>query len=415
MKNGILFYLMIVGVFLQAILHLLGWEDIPLTLFQITFIGSFVFFIGYKIVNDDFEIHHNNYTLILLVFLSLIFLSLIYSDDRMNGFINATRFLVLLVFVGLLTNLVASRKHVIRGLIVISVLCVILSMMSVMESLLNPEVVIQNFLSQGAKLNRSAAGGIYDDPNRFAASLFIPLAFGFSVMNSRLDNKYRVAGGILFLVILGGIVTSYSRSGFLGVVMICVLNIYLFRKYKPFLVLGSVAFVIILSLPSLRMTMFSYSERILDLLAGAGDDSSNIRVLLGFASIEMLLDSYGLGVGFDAFGDHFTSYYSVQKTLGVVEPHNITYTILAELGVQGFFIFVVLLFLLFRDSIVNVRNSRAEVDKIISITLLSSFFGYILFYQFYGGALFDTALMLNIGMMLSHKNILGKLTDVAET
>ena len=120
----------------------------------------------------------------------------------------------------------------------------------------------------------------------------------------------------------------------------------------------------------------------------------------------MFIDSYGLGIGFDAFGNHFTDYYSPQQTIGVIEPHNITYTILSELGMQGFFIFGVIVFFLFRDAFGNIKKSDSTIDKIISVTLFSSFCGYVLFYQFYGGGLFDSILMLNIGLILAHKKLL---------
>lgn len=410
MKNGALLYLLISGVFLGGILDVLNNENSVVSLFQVLFISSFIVFCGYKIINDDFNIYHNNYAIILIIFFGLIFLSLVYSEDRMHGFFNGVRFLVLLLFVGVITNLVISRRQIVKGLILGGFICVSLSTLSVGESLFDPQTVIQNFLNQGTKITRSAAGGIYSDPNRFAASLFLPIAFGFSVMNSRLDMKYRLAGGFIFLAILGGIITSYSRSGFLSVVVICVISIYFFRKFKPFLVLGLVGLIIVLAIPSLRLTMFSYSERIIGLLSGVSDASSGIRVLLGLASIKMLIDSYGLGVGFDAFGNQFAYYYNTQETIGVIEPHNITYTIMAELGIQGLLIFSIIVFFLFRDAYNNIKESETSIDKIISVSLFSSFCGYVLFYQFYGGGLYDSILMLNIGLFLAHKKLLSGWT-----
>jgi O-antigen ligase len=210
------------------------------------------------------------------------------------------------------------------------------------------------------------------------------------------------------MLILGGIITSYSRSGFLAVAVICIINIFIFKRFKPFVILGVIGVVAILLIPTFRLTFASYSERILDLLTGAIDTSSNIRIMLGIASINMFIDSYGLGVGFDAFSERFTSYYSIQETVGVVEPHNLTYTVLAELGMQGFIIFILIVFFLFKDALLNIRNAETIFDRILSVSFFCSFCGYILFYQFYGGGLTDNILMFNIALILTHKKFLHK-------
>lgn len=406
MKNVITLYLLIAGIYLGSILAVLNSENFPVTLFQVILVLSMVAFVWYKIANKNFEFFTNDYAFVLLIFLSIMFLSIIYSTDRVSGFINIIRFVVLIVFAGFLTNLIVERNQIIKGLIFASLLCLILSMISMGESLLNPQVAIQNLLSQGTKLTRAAAGGIYSDPNRFAASLFIPVAFGFSVMNSRIDTKYRVAGGILFLLLMGGIISSYSRSGFLAVVFICSLNVIFFKRVRPFLLLFFSLIIVILIIPNLRLTMFSYLDRIIDLLSGNIDHSSSIRILLGIAAIKMFLNSYGLGVGYDAFSIHFTKYFTVQESIGVVEPHNITYQVLAELGIHGALIFLVILFFLFRDAYNNIHLSEDVIDRIIAVTLYSSFCGYVIFYQFYGGALTDNMVMLNIALFLVHKRFL---------
>tara|TARA_R110002072_G_scaffold302520_1_gene486074 strand:+ start:699 stop:1232 length:534 start_codon:yes stop_codon:yes gene_type:complete len=94
----------------------------------------------------------------------------------------------------------------------------------------------------------------------------------------------------------------------------------------------------------------------------------------------------------------------IQETLGVSEPHNITYAIFAELGLIGGFL--LLITSLFKDAYENIKNSSDQINKIISVSLFSSLFGYLLFYQFYDGALYDAKLMLNISLIICHKNIL---------
>jgi hypothetical protein len=360
-----------------------------------------------RLNQKNLEINVNHYIIPLLSFLAIISLSLIYSDDRISGVYNIIRFVVLMVFVGFVTNLVKKREIIYRSFFVIVAVSVALSLFSVFENVFNTEVAIQNYLSGGLKVERSAAVGIYQDPNRFAASLFLPFALSLSLMNSRIKLKYRVLGGVIFFLLLGGILSTYSRSGFLAAVLLIALNIALFNRVKPFIWLTIIGIFIVLMTPNLRMTLLSYGARIIELLTGNVDDSSGIRIMLGIGALQMFVDSYLVGVGFDAFGENFTKYFTIQESMGVYEPHNITYTILAELGIHGFVVFGILIWILLKDSYNNLKKSQNEVaDKIISVTFFSTICAYLLFYQFYGGGLFDTALMLTIGLMLSHKSIL---------
>jgi hypothetical protein len=405
--NGLLIYPIIIGIFLEAVLATVEDGRIPISLFQITFVISFSVYMLIRLNQKNLEINVNHYIIPLLSFLAIISLSLIYSDDRISGVYNIIRFVVLMVFVGFVTNLVKKREIIYRSFFVIVAVSVALSLFSVFENVFNTEVAIQNYLSGGLKVERSAAVGIYQDPNRFAASLFLPFALSLSLMNSRIKLKYRVLGGVIFFLLLGGILSTYSRSGFLAAVLLIALNIALFNRVKPFIWLTIIGIFIVLMTPNLRMTLLSYGARIIELLTGNVDDSSGIRIMLGIGALQMFVDSYLVGVGFDAFGENFTKYFTIQESMGVYEPHNITYTILAELGIHGFVVFGILIWILLKDSYNNLKKSQNEVaDKIISVTFFSTICAYLLFYQFYGGGLFDTALMLTIGLMLSHKSIL---------
>jgi len=410
-QTELLLYPIIIGIFLEAILAFLQAGNIPFTLFQVILIFSFVIFVIKKLIKKDLSVHVNYYTLPVLLFLSIIAFSLIYSADRETGVFNLFRFTVLIVFVNFITNFIESKSTILKGFVLATVICLLLAVYSVFESILNPEIAINNLTSGGLVKGRSAAGGIYTDPNRFAASLFLPLAFGFSLVNSRINYKYRLGGLIIFFVILGGIISTYSRSGFLGVALICLLNIVYFNRVKPLVLVGALVIGTVLVIPDLRLALFSYTDRIFGLLTGGVDTSSSVRLMLGGAAIQMFFDSYLFGVGFDAFNEEFTRYYTTQQTITVTEPHNITYEILAELGLHGFLVFGTLIWFLMKDGFNNIRDSFHVEDKIIAVTLFSSFCAYLLFYQLYGGALYDTVWLLCIGLMLSHKKILNMDTD----
>lgn len=414
-KTELLLYPIIAGIFLEAILEVFQEGALPFTLFQLILIASLTIFFLVKIAKRDLNIYVSHYTIPVLLFLAIISFSLIYSEDRQTGTFNLIRFTVLVIFVGFLVNFIGQQKTIIRGLILASFICVVLAIYSIFEGILNPQIAINNLTSGGLVKGRAAAGGIYTDPNRFAASLFLPLAFGFSLMSSRIDFKYRVIGLIVFMIVLGGIVSTYSRSGFLGVILICFLSIFFFNRVRPLLLVGIVAISVVLVIPDLRIALFSYTERIFGILSGNIDTSSNIRLMLGWGGLRMFFDSYLLGVGFESFNIDFARYYTSQQTVTVMEPHNITYEVLAELGLHGFLVFAALIWFLLRDGYKNIKNSLNVEDKIISVTLFSSFCAFLLFYQLYGGALYDTVWLLVIGLMLTQKKILRKDREMQQS
>jgi O-antigen ligase len=125
--------------------------------------------------------------------------------------------------------------------------------------------------------------------------------------------------------------------------------------------------------------------------------------MLGNGAIAMFMDSNMIGVGYGGFSENFIRYFSTQETVGVVEPHNIFYTILAELGIIGFIIFIVIIVKLLMDISHVVKNST-NFNRHLAVALLGSFTSYLIFYQFYGGALYDAYVYLIIALVLIIKN-----------
>lgn len=367
---------------------------LPITLFQLFLMAALLLFVLNRLYTNSFSIDYTGYEIPVLAFLALIFLSLIYSPDRESGLFNVFRFMVLLLLVGYVLNTVYSIRIVSAVVVTLSGIAVLLSGYAITEIILNPQIAIQNLTGAQFGIRRASAGGLYHDPNRFAAILFLPIAFTFSVINSDLDKKYRIISAAVFLVLVGGLFSTFSRSGFLSVIVILLIVVGLYKNWKMAGLFGAAGLAIVLAVPELRDAFILNVERVIDVFFGTRDDSSGIRVMLGLAGLQMFIDSYMIGVGFDGFSEKFTNYYSLQQSIGVNEPHNITYTIMAELGLIGLLFYLYYLYVMAYHSIKNVRLSVSSMDKVISSTLLATYASYLLFYQFYGGALLDSNFML---------------------
>lgn len=393
-KPWLMIFFIAAGSYLSALVVVFEDFPLPVTLFQTFLIIGLGLYGCHKIYYNSFEIKLTGQELPVLCFLGLIFISLIYSPDRTNGLFNVLRFIILLVFVGYVFNSIHSFR-VIEGLfITLTLIAVILSLYSSYEIILNPQIAVQNTLGMGINVERGSAGGIYHDPNRFAAILFLPIAFTFSVINSQIYLKYKLLSGILFILLIAGLASTFSRSGFISVALILLIVVALYNNWKFAMISGLGLLAVVFAVPELRSILFTNIERLLELFSGTRDDSSSIRVLLGIAGLSMFFDSYMIGVGFSGYSEWFTNYFTLQESIGVYEPHNITYTLMAELGLIGLFFFLYYLYVMGNHAIKNIRLSYSPLEKLVSSTLLSSFSAYILFYQFYGGALTDSNLML---------------------
>lgn len=393
-KPWIMIFFIAAGSYLGSLFYFSEDFLLPISLFQFFLFSALGLYVLHIFYYSSVELKYTGYELPVLLFVALIFLSLIYSPDRETGLINALRFVFLLMFIGYVINTVRSVRIVSSILIMLVILSVALSGYAAIETVFNPQIAIQNLTNTGGKIERASVGLLYDDPNRFAAILFLPAAFAFSVMNSELAFKYKVVTAISFLVILSGLFSTFSRSGVLSFVIIILIIVTLFKKWKTATVVGFLLLIVILAVPQLRDVLLINTERIINVLSGAGDDSSGIRVMLGIAGVQMFIDSYFLGVGFDAFSEYFTNYYTLQESIGVYEPHNITYTIMAEMGLLGLFFYLFYLYVMVYHGWYNLKLASTQLEKVVASSLFAAFLAYTLFYQFYGGGLLDSNLML---------------------
>lgn len=399
-KPWVMTYLIAAGSYLGSLFYLAEGSVLPVSLFQFFLFSALGLYAFHILYYDSAEVRYTGYELPVLLFLALIFFSLIYSPDRQNGLINALRFVFLLIFVGYVINTVRSEKVVSGVLIMLVAISVALSGYAALETIFNPQVAIQN-LTAASNLERGSVDALYEDPNRFAAILFLPLAFTFSVINSGLGFKDKAISAACFLILLAGLFSTFSRSGLLSVAIILLIVVTLFKNWKTATWVGFALLLVVLAVPQLRNVLFINIERVIGVFTGAGDDSSGIRVMLGLAGVQMFIDSYFLGVGFDAFSEYFTNYYTTQESIGVYEPHNITYTIMAELGLIGLFFYLFYLYVMVYHAWQNVELATNAWGKITASALLTSFLAYTLFYQFYGGGLLDSNLMLIHGLIFA--------------
>jgi len=392
--------IMVAGTFLGNLVHLVEGAAVPITLFQIALAATIISMVIRRLADGDLTVRLLGLEIHFILLLALIYVSLLWSPDPMDGFIEGTRFLISVLFIYLVFNEMKKQNEMIYLLITATVIAVLLGAYALYENLTNVDVAIQNILSEGRKL-RGRVTGTSHDPNRFATMFFIPLAFTACVILADTKKIYKMMAILCFAIMSGGLVVTYSRSAWVATIIMIIIIAWHYRNIKLFAYIGLIVALVLVSVPQFSYTLINAAQRFLDITAGTTDDSSRIRLLLGIAAFEMFIDSYFIGVGYRGFVERFTDYYSLQETVNVAEPHNVLYTILAELGLIGIIIYLLIIIKILMIAYWNIQKSEEMNEKIISITCFSTIIAFLIFYQFYGGGMNDNNLWLMCALAFS--------------
>src|SRR5690554_7467003 len=111
--NGILLIApIIIGAYLSGAIAIAKGSAIPFTIFQITLISAFMLFVCKKMMDKSMQIEVYGIEYLLLMFLCLIFFSLIYSPEREQGIFYSIRIVVLFLMTYLIYNAIHTHKEI---------------------------------------------------------------------------------------------------------------------------------------------------------------------------------------------------------------------------------------------------------------------------------------------------------------
>jgi len=394
--------LLVSAAYIGGILTAAEGAAIPFTPFQIL-LGLAVLLFSFQMFHtSNFDIRLTGLEVLLAAFIGLIFFSLSYSTNPASGLFEAFRMIALFIFVILVINTVFTSRQILILLIAGTLVSAGLATASLILTFLNPEIAAINYMMMGRGIaGRAAIGDV--DPNYFATIFFLPIAFTTAVLHADVDKKYRLMALVLLAVLVGGALSTYSRSAWVAIFFIGLLIIYYYRNINIALVFAGIFLVLLAVMPELRITLASVFNRILDIFSGTTDASSKMRIVLGQVAIKMFLENSILGVGFRAFPTEFELRNTAFGMLEVNEPHNITYMVFAELGLVGFLLFAAILFFLFRMAYRNMRMSLNDPwQRIIATSLLVSLVGYLIFHQFIPRFFTNNTMYVNIALIIVH-------------
>lgn len=386
---------------------------IPFSLFQIFYIFGLLVFIMRWFMTGFEPIRKTGFELEIGLFFSLIFLSIIWTPDAEKAFLHALRVLVLSGLLFLFVNWIKKPQEIVWVIYSMIAVGAVIGAIAIIETINNPIAIVQDMYTEGARLaGRARIGQV--DPNVFGSLFFLPLAYLATLTFSGISYWKRGVSALFFLVLFAAVLVTFSRSSWVSVLVMLIFLAVFYRQYNLFLFGAAAGIILVIAVPELQYLLQNILNRFMDLFSGEVDASNFIRIMLLDGSLRIFFDSWLLGAGWRGFPEAFLSYYNLQETLGVYEPHNVIYLVYSELGLIGLIIFTFIVYKIFAMAWSNIRMSTTLAHKNIAVALFAAFLAYAVFYQFLGSGFLDNQLWITTGLIIAFNYYLRNQSDPDE-
>lgn len=201
----------------------------------------------------------------------------------------------------------------------------------------------------------------FENPNVFGEYLImlIPVALAFIIAYKSFAKRFACV--FVFVVSFAALIYTWSRGAWLGCIGAMAIFLVIITKYA----LGTYT-VGILSVPLLIPFLPS---SVLDRFTSIGnmtDSSTSYRVFIWEATANMIKDHFvaGIGIGTEAYQTVYSE-YALAGIERAPHSHNLYLQILTEIGILGFSVFLITLFLFFAKVFTFLKNNDNLESKLI--------------------------------------------------
>ncbi len=315
--------------------------------------------------------------------LGILFVPVAASPNESTDLLTDMFLKVVAIFI-LMINLINTRERL-RSMLKLVVICgTVLSLFAILSYVQGNPGLGTMGAESGGRIT-GLVGGIFENPNDLATSLdlLIPLAVALALTRRGLARAaYFACAAILAM----GVIITFSRGGFLGLVAMAGLLLWKVgrrNKATTALAIGIVVMVFLIAMP------VGYSSRITSIFDTSSDPtgSAQARKDLLERAASVAANHLVIGVGMGNY-----SIYSIHEQ----RAHNSFLEISAELGVAGLIAYLVMLFAPLRslrrieqDNFAGLRRGRQEIYYLVAAVqaslvayIVCSCFGSIQYHWF---------------------------------
>jgi O-antigen ligase len=335
------------------------------------------------VINSFFTkklIHQNNLNIFLALMIFYLFLSIpikylideIYTQGVLHDILAIKQriepWLLFFIFCHIINNDKIHRKTI-AGLLIVFVISIIVMLLDVF-----------NIATIGAihVPHKGRAAGLAE-PNQYAAVLvlFLPLMISYLIIAKTLFLK--MVSGFLCFIILIALICTGSRGGFIALgfstlAYACFLwQQGIIKKRNIFILCLLFSLALSFSFAVVpEIFQKSLQTRLNPNIAEGVADYTSGRTTILISGIQLFLDSPIYGHGLHTFRpllyDRFNMY---------LVSHNDYLAYLVELGIIGFFFYMMIYIQIFRHMLVCIRNTENAFHKLIYISYTCGLVGFV--------------------------------------
>ncbi|MCK9555684.1 O-antigen ligase family protein [bacterium] len=367
-------------LFLTTIyLHVMAFAPVELVLIHPAIIaGGIVFFswLFHIIIFKDFSFPNSSQFYCVVGFSFIAFLSIIYHYNDYSNFFLVFNLIKMLILYFLIVNMIKTKRQFYISLSLILVLTFSTAFYGILQ-----------YLQSGGSGDMSRVVGFEGNPNALSMNsvLIVPCLLGFIYYQFSL--KLKLLFLVIFLVILLGIIFTFSRAGFVTLAAVFSMSLFVFSKGRARFIMATILFLLFMVLlPFLPEQYWERIQSITDL-----KEASIVARLDSYrVGLQMIKDNLLIGIGPGRWHAEYVPH--AVKLLGITAytkyPHNVFIEVAAEIGVIALILYGFLLFFSFKE-----LNEARKIFKekkefllsIISQSFLISLIGFLVNTTFEAG------------------------------
>lgn len=348
---------------IMAVLALIPFSNVfesPSIAIAVLIIFSLIGFF-FKFIRGKRVIKFEIIDVMVLLFGAMIFFGGVFTSGTEASFNSASMYLLFISIYFLVVNSYIRKTWIYRGIKLIVLSTSVVAIVGIFEDgvISSSWVDMSVFTDIGARIS-----SFLGNPNMLGVYLIIvfPLVLGQIVAAKKKRNKFWY--GICALAIMVCAVMTWSRGAWLGIIIatLVFLTVYNFRNI--WLVFAGLA-----TLPIwVAFLPDNIVNRFLSILS-MSDSSTVYRFNTWRGVVNMIGDHWltGIGVGESAFKNTY-ALYAVSGTETVMHSHSLYLQILLELGIFGFIIFALVMFMYVQKCFTNVMIKNKESKSRIMIS-----------------------------------------------
>jgi len=414
-------YVLLPLVFLASTLDLSGIL-IKTELFNITYFhlfggGLILFTLAHMLYRGDTSFPRLPIILPLFFFIASMGLSSIHSPSALEGLVYTIRAFLLSVLLIVMVVLIRSPRMAGWAIFWLLALGIAMSIIGIVQTVTEQVYFLPAEFVNLVGATTPRATGLYHNPNEYAAFLMTCIILASALMLGAQKGRawLRVVLGFVVLVLMAGLIVSFSRSNWLATLVGVGLIAILSRRVKLMLwvlaaglaILGIIA-LLSSNIAELVVSRFESIFKIFRPKEFFGSDvyvSSSVRVLLVVASWHMFLD-HPFGIGTRGFPKVFEQYKPPNYPIWVPvrENHTLQAEILAERGIIGILIYIWLVYVVVKSGVQAVRWAEEPYIKAVAVGLLGVFVGYQVNFLFNAGLL-NNFFWMTTGLLFAVREI----------